>query len=637
MTWRAFIIGLLFAAGIALLEPYVSWAKGWGGFSGNAFPGGAVMVLVLLTVGVNVVLKLVRRRWAFRQAELMLVWCMLIVAATFPGDGLARFWFSFTAAPPYLARRTDIAWEEDGALTHAPEGLLLSKKPYSTAAEQYYEGGARSVPWGHWAEPLLRWLIFFVLLYLTIFFLFAILRRQWVESERLMFPLARVPLEFTEESAAGRLLPRLFSEKGFVLGMAVALGFRLFRAFPLFFGADSTIPLSMPLKDIFSGTPLQPMAFQNVSLWVSAIGFAYLVPADVSLSVWFFYFFARFERQTVYWMGYGNLGGPLMQWQQCGAYIAFTLGVLYMARRHLWTVVRKAVGVGEADDSEEPVPYRWAFWGLLVSAGGCLGWYLYHGMRLPATLAVFALIMCWYVVYARVVSQAGLYVARTTWRLPNIVHGLSGGSAFSPAGAVIANLQGPLLVMGGTAYLSPMAANAFRISEVFDRKRRRLLVPVLMIAFLVSVACGTWTFLNTAYDIGGASFSDTWAQTSEIKWRMDTAQRIIKQPYQSAKAYPGFLGLGLGLMGFMMFMRWRFYWWPMHAIGLLTCSSWHAHRLWAPFLLGWLCKMAIMKVGGGGRLRQGRYFFIALIMVEFTMGGISTLVRWLTAGAVPAF
>ena len=640
MTWRAFIIGILFVAGIALLEPYVSHGKGWGGFSSTSFPGGAVLVLVVLAVGLNVLLRLIRRGWELTQAELMLVWCMLIVGATFPGDGIARFWYSFIAAGPYLARRADLAWEDEGALTYAPQGLVLSNNPRSFAAKQYYEGAEGRVPWRYWVRPLAHWAVFFVLLYLAVFFLTAILRRQWVESERLMFPLARVPLEFTEGSARGGLLPKLFAEKGFLIGLIAASAFRLFRAAPLFFGAESTIPLTLPMRDIFLGTPLEPMSFDNINLWPSAVGFAFLVPADVSLSIWFFYFFARFELQAAYWAGWGHYGGTygnLMRWQQAGAYIACTVGMLWMARRHLLAVLRKAVGLARLDDSEEPIGYRLAFWGLVASLTGCLAWYCYHGMGLPAAAAVFAMMMCWYLVYARMVAQAGLYVGRTIWRLPEFIHGISGGRLFSGAGAVIATMQDTILVTGGTAFLAPMAINAFRISEVFQKRRRRLLLPILMVAFLVALACGTWTGLRTAYDIGGANMSGRWAQQDEPKWRFDVAHRIITQPTQSAQAFPGPLLIGVVGMGFLMFMRARFYWWPIHSIGLLSCSSWHANRLWLPFLLGWLTKVSIMKLAGGRLLRNARYFFIALIIVEAFVGGVSTIVRTISRGTVPGF
>lgn len=114
MTWRAFILGLLAVAGISLLEPYAGHGKGWGGFSSTSFPGGAVLVLVVLTVGANVLIKLIRRGWALKRPELMLIWCMLIVGAAVPSN-LMRFWFPVLAAPSYLGRRArcrSLVWQQ---------------------------------------------------------------------------------------------------------------------------------------------------------------------------------------------------------------------------------------------------------------------------------------------------------------------------------------------------------------------------------------------------------------------------------------------------------------------------------------------------------------------------------------------
>ena len=86
-----------------------------------------------------------------------------------------------------------------------------------------------------------------------------------------------------------------------------------------------------------------------------------------------------------------------------------------------------------------------------------------------------------------------------------------------------------------------------------------------------------------------------------------------------------------------MVMRTRFYWWPLHPIGLLANSTWWAQSLWFPFLLGWLTKVGIMKLAGGRMLRSARRFFIAFIIVEAFVGGVSALVRAITAGAVPGF
>jgi hypothetical protein len=218
-----------------MLDVYSGTVKGYGGFSGWYFPDGAVLVLVLLAVIANAVIKLVRRGWGLTQAELMLVWCMTLVAATAGTAGV----HPVLAGAPYMARRPDIYWEEDGALTATPEALVLSKDPKSIAGQQYFEGaGEGRVPWRVWVGPLVRWGAFLMLMYVGVFFMCAILRRQWVEGERLMFPLARIPLEFTEGSPGLGLLPTAFGQTGFLPGLTASVVFRFIRALPLLFGAE---------------------------------------------------------------------------------------------------------------------------------------------------------------------------------------------------------------------------------------------------------------------------------------------------------------------------------------------------------------------------------------------------------------
>jgi uncharacterized membrane protein (DUF485 family) len=64
--------------------------------------------------------------------------------------------------------------------------------------------------------------------------------------------------------------------------------------------------------------------------------------------MWVFYLFGRVELQVGKWLAIPVAGqgtwGPLLPWQQFGANLAFVVGMLYVARRHLWAVLRKAFG-----------------------------------------------------------------------------------------------------------------------------------------------------------------------------------------------------------------------------------------------------------------------------------------------------
>lgn len=640
MTWRAFIIGLAAVVAVSLVEVYSGVAKGYGGITSTCFPSAPVLVLVLLAVLINPLIKLVRRAWAFRQAELMLIWCMVICACAIPGDGLGAFWYSVVAGGPYMARRTDLQWEDAGSLTLVPRDLVLSKNPRSVAARQYFEGaeGGR-VPWRVWVRPIVSWSVFYVPMFLAVLLMCAILRRQWVEVERLMFPLARIPLEFSEGSAEGGLMPKLFANRAFVVGVVVCLAFRFLRALPLFFGADSAWSIDLPLRDIFAGTPLAKMDFNNFSLNFMAIGFGYLVPTDVSLSVWFFFLFNRCELLVANWLAIPSATGgtfsKLMRWQQLGANIVFVVGMVYIARRHLWAVLRKALRMSrDPDDTAEPVSHFWAFWGFVLSMGFCIAWHLYYGVPVWVALYGMALLFCWFFAYARIVSQGGLYIARPLWMIQDVIQSTTG--RLTGSGAVIMSAHENMLLYGANIMLAPVAMDAFRISDVI-RKRKRLFVPAIMCALLVAIVATSYMFLKQAYGGGALNFTYTWATKRVPFYVFSWSQSIIKQPRQTVQPFYGAFSFGFILTGIIMFMRARFHWWPIHPIGMLASNSYAAQRIWVPFLLGWLTKVSIMKFSGGQRLRAVRFFFIAFIITEVFIGGISTAISIATKGAVPRF
>ncbi|MHC5033893.1 MAG: DUF6785 family protein, partial [Planctomycetota bacterium] len=498
------------------------------------------------------------------------------------------------------------------------------------------EGGR--FPWVQWLRPVSRWLVFMFCFYMATFCLCGVLRKQWVERERLQFPLARVPLEFTEQAPG--LLPRIFADRAFVLGVVVTAAFRFLRAVPLFFGAERAWGVRIPLGDVFRDTPLAQMYLENFSLWWMPIGFAYLVPADVSLSIWLFYLFGRVELQCTAWLGstlhYGGRRSGMMQFQQAGSYLAFCVGALYVARRHLAAVFRKALGLrGAVDDAAEPVGYRLAFWGLVLSSLGCIGWFVHYGMKVWVAGALFALLMVIQFVHARIVAQSGVFVPRMWFEAPTILHTMGFG-VFGPAGAVLAQMQWCSTMNNSVSLVSPAAIHSFRISEVFER-RRRLLLPVLLLVLLVGIAAAGFMTLRQAYSGGALNFWYTWATTSLPQWRFEVAHRWIENPTEANLALWKPFGFGVVLTAFVMFMRARFYWWPIHPIGLLTIVSDHIEWIWMPFLLGWLTKVVLLKFSSGRLVRKARMFFVGLILVEASVRAVSALVSTFTDGVVPEF
>ena len=78
---------------------------------------------------------------------------------------------------------------------HFPDRNILVND--GNGNKMLYEGVAKagqSIPYADWVEPLIWWCIFLLALYMAMVSIAVILRRQWMERERLAYPVAQVGL-----------------------------------------------------------------------------------------------------------------------------------------------------------------------------------------------------------------------------------------------------------------------------------------------------------------------------------------------------------------------------------------------------------------------------------------------------------
>jgi hypothetical protein len=59
------------------------------------------------------------------------------------------------------------------------------------------------------------------------FCLVAVLRRQWIDRERIVFPLAQIPIDMVESSGDGQKMPAFMRGKIFWAGFAIPFSITL--------------------------------------------------------------------------------------------------------------------------------------------------------------------------------------------------------------------------------------------------------------------------------------------------------------------------------------------------------------------------------------------------------------------------
>lgn len=76
------------------------------------------------------------------------------------------------------------------------------------AIRYFFEGlpAGQPIPWSAWMTPLLAWVSFILSIYLMMITTMIIMRRHWVEHDRLTFPLLQLPMDMAEEGEPGSKL-----------------------------------------------------------------------------------------------------------------------------------------------------------------------------------------------------------------------------------------------------------------------------------------------------------------------------------------------------------------------------------------------------------------------------------------------
>jgi len=184
-------LGLALAVGLNLAAPYVGLVVRSQYLATSYFPVGLGVGFFVLVLGLNSFVGRLRRGWALSGGELAVVFVMGAVATTMPTHGIAGKLLSFISAPHYLASPEN-RWGEY-LLPHLPRWAIVGPGP---PLRWFYEGlpAGEGMPWCVWVLPLGWWVMFLGAAWFACLCLVSLFRRQWMDHERLSYPLAEMAL-----------------------------------------------------------------------------------------------------------------------------------------------------------------------------------------------------------------------------------------------------------------------------------------------------------------------------------------------------------------------------------------------------------------------------------------------------------
>ncbi len=625
---RAFFIGALLSLFISIAIPYGDMVIRGSAMAADFSTAAAIFLFFILVGGINTLLKLIKRSLALNSSELLLVYIMMIVACALPSMGLTEYWLSTITAPYYYASPEN-RWVE--ILQPHLRSWLSPQSPEGIRC--FYEGLPRGegIPFAIWIKPLLLWSIFLFSLYFVMICMMVILRKQWMEKERLIYPLTYLPLEMVKkEEDNSSIIPPFFKNKLMWLGFSIPFIIGCINGLHSYFHFIPSISLGQTIPIFRNTTNLK------FNLSFPMLGFAYLINLNVAFSLWFFNLLAKvitgFRNITGFAMTEHLLtssarNSPINAHIGMGAMLTLVLFGLWVSREHLKGVFKKAVKKEPGiDDSNEILSYRVAFWGMLIGLLVMGIWLNQAGLSFWTALILLFGVFILFIGVTRIVVESGLAAVRSTMCGSSFLVSGVGSRAVGPVG-LSSLLFTYVWAVDIRTFVMASAAHGLKIGEKI--KRKRVLFWAMMTAIAISMIGSVWMVLKLAYTYGGLN-ADTWYFQAGPIQGIEFVTHFLRHPAGANIQGWVYTGLGAGFMLFLMFMHTHFLWWPLHPIGFPISSVWIMDVIWFTIFLSWLVKSLILRYGGPKLYRNARPFFLGLILGQFTVSGLWLIIDFFT-------
>ena len=621
-TYRALFLGALGCLLVGAGSQYTDMMLKRSGFTGWYYtPGALIMLFTLILVG-NPLTGLMRRKWMLSPAELAQMYVMWIVGSAVATCGIVSYLLPIlTSAVYYASPENNWGYE---VLPLIPDWAIPTKE--FGEIKDFYEGApGGGVPWGLWLPPLLHWLPLALSVHLAMIAIMIILRRQWVQHERLIFPMTQLPISMIDEGDRPGLIKPLFKSWLFWLGFAIPFFIQCYNGVNRHFWFLPIIPVGGYYLHFF-----EDQLRLRIGINFMMIGFTYLVRREVSLGFWVFAIINFAQEAAMISLGVERIdplfspwsqGGTIASHQGFGAFVVLALFSLWNGRRHIRRVFAQAFGRGQRmDDGDEILSYR----GAVLLLIGCLGficfWLWQAGMPAWITVVFLFLAFILFLGITRIISEGGLPYLVAPMVASDVVIGGIGTRALGLTGIAALSLT-YMWASDIITFVMVSCSNGLKIIEEHVKKGRRLIFPSMVVALVVSMGGSAWVMLSIAYEHGGLNTSHYFLGQTQYPW--EDALLRVRSSVGPKWEYWGYMAVGGGIMGGLMLLRQQLVWWPLHPIGFPI--SLVIHKMFFTVLVAWLLKTVILNYGGPRLFTRMRPFFLGLILGDFLPLGVLLL------------
>lgn len=598
-----------------------------------------VFILCVLT-GLNAIVRRYRPERAFNPGELLLIYSGITVATCVGGHDFIQVLVPHMTWVYHEANAVngyrELLWP------HLPTWALVSNVH---GTDGFYFGHDTLYTREHlltWISPTLIWVAFIGTLLFVLQCVNVLIRKQWTENERLIYPLVKLPVEIASSSldSASEERKPIFRNRLFWIGFAIAATIDLINSLNYYYPVIPPIMTpgngqsSLDLSSYLPYKPWNAIGWTPVSYYPFIIGLGMLMPMDFLFSSWFFYLTWKLQSIAVVSGGWdSDPRMPYANYQALGGYLAFFVSTVVISRGYFVQVLRRAFGMSSSlDDSDEPLRYRVALWGIAGGLVALMAFSMALGLSWWLAIAFFALYLA-----------LALSITRMRAELGTPVHDLH----FTGPDWALTDLIGPRA-------LGPSNLAAFSALFWFNRAYRCHPMPAQLEGFKMAessggskeygkwfwfmLGCGVfgsvaafWAILHNYY-IYGASAKVFYAGGPDA-W--DRYRGWMTSYRFGGTRVAEAIGVGFLFASFLQAARVRFAWWPFHPLAYAVSGSWEMNLVWLPLMIAYIVKVIIFRYGGIRSYRAALPFFYGLILGQFIPGSLLNI--WGIATGTPTY
>ena len=347
----------------------------------------------------------------------------------------------------------------------------------------------------------------------------------------------------------------------------------------------------------------------------------FFLPIDLLFSIFFFYWAGRMQGVLLQFLGVelpstAEMVAPYGREQAFGALIVILIFSLWTGRRRLresWSKYHTFLPMKQVAG--------------LALLGMAIMVTILNLAGMPVYLAVLFMIVYFLVVvgFSRIRAQYGAPSA-------GLLLGAPGPVLYSLLGKDVLGTQGLSSLtwthwMGREFAGNPMPGTIESFALADQRIGQRVFPLFILAGALVGYLAAWGTALHIGYHLGmgTAHVSGTqyyFGNEPYALFSSHLSDTVRGTHFDSLSA----MGLGGGLTLLLQLARTQFVSFPLHPVGYALASSYTSSFLWSTALISWLFKTILLRYSGLKGYHRATPFFLGLILGEFVIGSLISLI-----------